>query len=94
MRMRYAYVRHHPPERQSLMNARLTVSGSYTKLLLIFFLQKRIDSTQEAFIHPRSRVMHVLIRINLLYLTSFGLLNKNTCPCHFKACKSKDNFFI
>ncbi len=29
---------------------------------------------------PRSRVMHVLLWMRVLYLTSFGLLNRNTRP--------------
>ncbi len=33
----------------------------------------------------------ILIWICALYLTTFGLLNKNTRPCHYKAWKSKEN---
>ncbi len=36
--MRYAYVLRHPPERQSLVNARMTVSGVYTKLFISFYI--------------------------------------------------------
>ncbi len=54
----------YPPERQSHVNMRMTDSGSYTKLFIslykiwnfFFFLQKRIDLLQEAFIHtPEAR---------------------------------------
>ncbi len=31
-----------------------------------FILQKRIDSLKEAFIHPRRRVRHVLLRMHAL----------------------------
>ncbi len=49
---RDAYVLRHPPERLQ----RTTVRGSERKLFItfeiwIFFLQKRMDSLQEAFIH-------------------------------------------
>ncbi len=41
---------------------------------------------------PLSCVRHVLIWMDVLYLNTFGLLNKNTGPCHYKAWKSKDSF--
>ncbi len=40
-------------------------------------LQKRMDSLQEAFINPRA-VRHVLLWMDALYWTYFGLLKNNT----------------
>ncbi len=39
---------------------------------------------------PRSRVRHV--NMDACVLFDFWMLNKNTCPRHSKAWKSKDNF--
>ncbi len=69
--------------RQSLLNARTTVGESYTTVYCLKkqkFLQKFIDLLQEAFIHVR----HILIWMDALYVTTFGLLNKNTHPCHYR----------
>ncbi len=49
----------------------------YNVLNMDILFTKHIDSLQEAFFHPRSRVRHVLLWMDALYLTSFG---KNTRP--------------
>ncbi len=64
----------------------MAVSGSHRKqfLTFTFFLQKRINSLPEAFIHttptPRSRVRHVLLWMDALYWIFFFMLNENTHP--------------
>ncbi len=53
------------------------------------FLQKCIDSLQEAFIHPPEPCDACCNMDGCALLTTFGLLNKTR---HYKAWKSQDNF--
>ncbi len=59
----------------------------------IFFLQKRMDSLQEAFIHPTelcdARFFNGCAHF---YFTSSGLLTKSTRLHHCKAWRGQDNF--
>ncbi len=56
-----------------------TVSGSekITFKMWIFSLQKTMNSLQEAFIHPWSRVRDILLRIRARYFMSSELLTTN-----------------
>ncbi len=45
-----------------------------------FFLQKRIDSLQEAFIHPRSCVMHILLDACALFDYFWTVEQKHPTP--------------
>ncbi len=58
----------------------------------MFFLQKHIDSLQEAFVHPPEPCEARFIMDRCDYLHFFELLNRNTTDCHYKARKSRTFF--
>ncbi len=86
--LRYTYVLRHLPERLP----QKWEKGLYNFKYGYLFLQKCIDLLQEAFIHPPEPCDARFNMDACTYLTTFGLLNKNTHPCHYKAWKSQDNF--
>ncbi len=61
------------------------------KFVFVFYKNASIRYRRPLFT-PRSLVMHVLIRMCALYLTTFALLNTTTRPCHYRAWKSQDIF--
>ncbi len=76
-----ADVLHHPPERLPLMTVRWSERDVFiTFEIWIFFLRKRMDLLQEAFIYSghQSRVRHVLLWMHTLYLTTCGQLNRKS----------------
>ncbi len=89
-RMRYAY------ESLSWMRVWQLVevqeSCLYRFKYWFFFYQNTLIRYRRHLFTPLSCVRYVLIWMDALYSTTFGLLNKNTHPCHYKAWKSMDNF--
>ncbi len=52
----------------------------YGLFFIYFFVQKWTNHYRRPLFTHRSHVRHVLRWMDALYLTTFGLLNKNTCP--------------
>ncbi len=68
----------------------MTDSGSYRKVFIT--LQKRIDSLQEAYIHPPEPCDVRFIMDGHALLTFCGQLKKTPTHCNDKVWKTKDNF--
>ncbi len=91
-RLHVAYVLRHPPERFRLQQLAEVRKRCLYRFKYGYLSYKNTSIRYRGLYSLPGAVMHVLIWMDALYLTTFDLLNTISRPCRYRAWKSQDNF--